>query len=112
MAFTPDGRRLLSASRDFTVKEWDTETGRETFSFKGDAPQLRGASFSPDCRRLAGLSKMSGMTIWELPTGREVLSLKGSGGYIRVTQSAFAAGGNHLVAGVGKTVRVWEATPP
>ena len=30
MAFSPDGRRIVSGSRDNTVKVWDAATGQET----------------------------------------------------------------------------------
>jgi WD40 repeat protein len=109
LAFTADGRRVMCASRDFTVKGWDVATGKEAFAFKGDGLGLTGASFSPDGRRLVGTAKLSGVTIWELPTGREILTLKAPEGDVYST--AFSVDGNYLVAGVGKVVRVWEAPP-
>jgi WD40 repeat protein len=35
VAFSPDGRRLASASRDQTIKVWDTATGSCTTTLKG-----------------------------------------------------------------------------
>ena len=37
VAFSPDGQRLASASRDQTVKIWDSATGKELFTLKGHA---------------------------------------------------------------------------
>ncbi len=35
VAFSPDGKRLASASQDGTVKVWDAATGQEILTLKG-----------------------------------------------------------------------------
>ena len=35
VAFSPDGKRIVSGSWDKTVKVWDAATGTEIFSLKG-----------------------------------------------------------------------------
>jgi WD40 repeat protein len=47
-AFSPDGRRIVSASQDSTVKVWDAETGMEVRTFSGHTGNVNSAAFSPD----------------------------------------------------------------
>ena len=35
VAFSPDGKRLVSGSLDKTVKVWDAQTGQEILTLKG-----------------------------------------------------------------------------
>jgi tetratricopeptide (TPR) repeat protein len=48
MAFSPDGRRLATASYDRTVKLWDMQTGRDVFTLVGHTAGVVSVAFSPD----------------------------------------------------------------
>src|SRR5262245_34484040 len=52
-AFSPDGRRLATASFDRTIKLWDTATGRDVFTLRGHTAGVVALAFSPDGNRLA-----------------------------------------------------------
>jgi WD40 repeat protein len=110
LAFSPDGRLLVSGSQDHTVRVWDIQTGRELLCLRGHTAQVSGVAFSPDGRRLASGSQDQTVKVWDVRTGQEVLTLRGhSGSIFRV---AFSPDGHRLVsASQDETVRVWDGTP-
>ena len=48
VAFSPDGRRIVSGSYDTTIKVWDAETGREIRTLEGHFAGVNSVAFSPD----------------------------------------------------------------
>jgi tetratricopeptide (TPR) repeat protein len=57
VAFSPDGRRIVSASLDCRVKLWDAATGDEVLNLRGHSDSVLGVAFSPDGRHLASASR-------------------------------------------------------
>jgi WD40 repeat protein len=54
IAWSPDGRRLVSTSQDRTAKIWDISSGHELLTFGGtETLPYRAVAFSPDGCRLA-----------------------------------------------------------
>jgi DNA-binding beta-propeller fold protein YncE len=107
VAFSPDGKRIVTASADQTAKVWDAATGRELLALKGHTSWVRGVAFSPDGKRIVTASADQTAKVWDAATGREVLSLKGHNSFL--TSVAFSPDGTRIVTGGGLTAREWDA---
>jgi hypothetical protein len=108
VAFSPDGRRLASASLDTTVKVWDAATGKEIRTLKGHTGFVYSVAFSPDGKRLASAGRDGTLKVRDAATGQETLTLKGhSGG---VTSVAYSPNSSRLAsAGRDGTLKVRDA---
>jgi hypothetical protein len=65
VAFSPDNKRIASASEDMSVKLWDAETGEEVLTLKGHAHAVCGVAFSPDGSRIASASLDGTVRVWD-----------------------------------------------
>jgi WD40 repeat protein len=83
VAFSPDGRRALSGggngwrdvktrTKDFAVRLWDVEAGREVRRLEGHTGPVTGLAFAPDGRRALTASSDETIRLWDLDTGREL----------------------------------------
>ncbi len=64
VAFSPDGRRLASASLDRTVRVWDVASGQTVATLQGHSAGVSSVAFSPDGRQLASSSYDRMIRIW------------------------------------------------
>jgi len=65
LAFGPDGKRLVGAAADKTLKVWDATTGEELLSLEGHAEPVVGVCFSRDGTRIASVAKDGTVIVWE-----------------------------------------------
>jgi WD40 repeat protein len=103
VAFSPDGRRLASASDDGQVKLRDVATGEELFTLQ--ATELTSIAFSPDGRRIAA-GGFGGIKLFDATNGQELGAL---GRFPHRLQSlAFSPDGRHLAGSGSGSVQVNE----
>jgi WD40 repeat protein len=65
VAFSPDGKRIASASEDKTVRVWDADKGQEVLPLKGHTSWVTSVVFSPDGERLASASWDGTVRVWD-----------------------------------------------
>ena len=70
LAFSPDGTRLVTASRDKMVRVWDIADGRQVAALEHPSP-IGFARFSPDGTRLATVTGDTTVRLWDVTNGRE-----------------------------------------
>lgn len=66
MAFTPDGRRLLTGSSDKLVRVWDTATWQEVAQFDWKIGAIASVTVSPDGTIAAAGGENSRVVVWDL----------------------------------------------
>ena len=76
VAFSPNGERLASGSKDNTVHIWDAATGQLQRELKGHNHYVTSVAFSPNGARVASGSFDNTVRIWDAhsrfhPTARD-----------------------------------------
>jgi WD40 repeat protein len=72
-AFSPDGKRIVTASRDKTVGLWDADTGKQIGELTGHDGGVWSAAFSPDGKRVATASEDKTARLWRIFANSEEL---------------------------------------
>jgi WD40 repeat protein len=65
-AFTPDGRSILTAGADGSVRFWDTTTWREARRFDWGIGKIHLAAFAPDGLTCAAAGEKGGVVVWDV----------------------------------------------
>lgn len=106
-AFSPDGRRVVTAGWDWTVRVWDPATGQETGRPMPHASGVYYAAFSPDGSRIVTLSEDYRVGIWDAAKFQPLCTPLQHGSTVH--HAAFSPDGRRLVTACeDRTVRVWE----
>ena len=69
VAFSPDGRFILTASDDRTARVWDVKTGREVSVLRGHRKGLLSAAFSPDGSHMVTSGDDGTARVWDAGMG-------------------------------------------
>jgi streptogramin lyase len=82
VAYSPDGTKLATASRDGSVKIWDLANGHELIAFRGHGSEdVHAVQFSPDGKKIASAGG-NAIKIWDPATGQVQQTLTGHTSYV------------------------------
>jgi len=68
LAFTPEGKRIVSGSRDGTVRLWDVASGQVLATLMGNIGYVHCLAISPNGKILAAGGQNGTIQLWNLPT--------------------------------------------
>jgi WD40 repeat protein len=106
-AVTADGRRVVSASSDKTLKVWDLESGRALVTLDGHANSVNACAVTPDGQRVVSASDDGTLNVWDVESGRILATLRGC--VSRATACAVTADGHRVVSGSDDgTLELWD----
>ncbi len=108
VAWSPDGRRLATASDESAAKVWDAASGRLLFACKSHECDVHGVAWSPDGQRLATASEDKTAKVWSASNGAFLAICQGHTANIH--SISWSPDGQRLAtSSEDETARVWDA---
>ncbi|KAH8586999.1 hypothetical protein B0O99DRAFT_527618 [Bisporella sp. PMI_857] len=99
VAFSSDGKQIVSGSNDWTVRRWDAVTGQQLLpALEGHTNAVTSVAFSPDGKQIVSGSDDRTVRRWDAVTGQQLLPAL-EGHTDAVTSVAFSPDGKQIVSG-------------
>src|SRR6476660_6370291 len=70
--FSPDGKLVITTSKDYTARLWDAATGKPFGEPMNHEGVVKSAQFSPDGRWVVTVSEDNTARLWNAATGQAV----------------------------------------
>ncbi len=89
-AVTPDGRRVVSASADDTLKIWDLHSGVALATLEGHDKWVLACAVAPDGRHVVSASDDNTLKVWDLASSACLFTHRANAAYTAVAVTATA----------------------
>lgn len=107
-SFSPDGKKLATASADKSARIWDATTGQVLVTLQDHQSEVNTAVFSPDGTLIVTSSDDHTAIVWDTTSGKRLLTLRGHSD--AVSSAVFSPDGKRIAtASLDKTVKLWDA---
>jgi WD40 repeat protein len=108
VAYSPDGKLIVTGSGDGIVLLWDAATGSKMRTLIGHSSGIQALAFTPDGKWLATGSEDNTAKLWDVETGEEILTLPGSSAAVTGVAFSPSDNGTHLaIASADGVVRIF-----
>jgi ribosome assembly protein 4 len=108
VVFSPDGRWILSASFDKSVRLWDGATGKFLATFRGHVGPVYQVAWSPDSRLAVSGSKDSTLKLWDIGKRKMIVDLPGHSDEVFAVDWGCGDDGAVASGGRDRVVKIWK----
>lgn len=107
LAFSPNGKHVVSGCTNGAIQLWDVESRMEVRRFEGHFDCVLSVAFSKDARHLLSASTHCTIRHWDVETGAEIRRLIGN--THSVLSVAYSFDGKRIISSsMDGTVRIWD----
>lgn len=107
VCYSPNGRWILSASFDKSVKLWDGVKGTFVATFRGHVGPVYQVAWSADSRLAVSGSKDSTLKLWDIRTRKTIVDLPGHADEVFAVDWS-PTGGAVASGGRDKVLKLWK----
>jgi WD40 repeat protein len=106
--FSPDGKYIVTASKDHSAKLWASSNGNLLQVLNRHSGEIKFACFSPDSKSIVTASNDGTAIIWDMQSGELLQTLTGHKD--EIIKGLFSFDGRNIITGsADKSAKVWDA---